>query len=69
MQCPWQFLRVRVADLQVAVAQHVQVAVSIAGIEVLDPAQPAGVVQFGADPEPFEDAGETVDGRIGTHLH
>ena len=69
MQGPWQFLRVRVADLQVAVAQHVQVAVSIAGIEVLDPAQPAGVVQFGADSEPFEDAGETVDGRIGTHLH
>jgi hypothetical protein len=57
----------RVGHLQPAAAQHVQVAMSGAGVEALGTAQRAGVMQLGADPEPLEDAGKAIDGNIGAH--
>ena len=44
------------ADGQLATAQHMQVAMPLAGIEVVQPAQLTRVVQPGAQPKTLQDA-------------
>src|SRR3546814_2461420 len=60
--------RARMAHFQLAAAQHMQVTVSLAGVEVVEPAHCAGVMQLSLHPEPFEDAREAADRRGRLHM-
>ena len=52
----------RVRDFQLAPPQHMQVAVSFAGIEMSQAAQGAGVMQLRLYPKPGQQTGQPIDG-------
>ena len=62
---PRQVTGAGMTELEATAPQHMQEAVSVAGVEMLAAAQHAVVVQLRLDAEVLEDAGEAIDGAHG----